>query len=78
MSIKLPVYNLKINPNAAARLREKADAKGIDLADYLRNLIAFGETIDDMTNEDSQIILHKSKIDKDKDITIPVRALKHG
>ena len=75
---ELKVYNLKINPKAAARLREKAEAKGIDLADYLRNLIAFGETLDDMTNEDTQIILHKSKIAQDKDITIPVRALKHG
>ena len=72
------IYNLKINKVAAARLKKKAEEKGLELADYLRNLIAFGETLDDMTNEDTQIVLHKSKFDRDKEITIPVGALKHG
>jgi len=67
---------LKISEEASLRLKRKAKEKGLSLDEYLLNLIAFSETLDDMTSTETRIVLHESRIDPTKDITISVRHLK--
>jgi hypothetical protein len=77
MSNSVEVYNLKITGESKARLEKKAKEKGMTLADYLRKLIAFSETIDEMTDDQSLITI-KDATKGDGNITIPARMLKHG
>lgn len=72
------MYNLKISDDMAERLKKKAEAKNLDLSEYLRNLIAFSETIDDFSSEDSILLMRKSKVDQERDVLIPIKHLKHG
>jgi len=72
------MYNLKISDDMAERLKKKAAVKDLDLSEYLRNLIAFSETIDDFSNDDTILLMRKSKVDQERDILIPIKHLKHG
>jgi hypothetical protein len=72
------MYNLKIGDDMAERLKKKAQAKNLDLAEYLRNLIAFSETLDDYSSEDTILLMRKSKVDQEHDLLIPIKHLKHG
>ena len=72
------MYNLKLSDQAKLRLTPKAQAKGVDLATYLKDLIAFAESIDDLTTDKSRIVIQNSKYSPATEILVPVGMLKHG
>lgn len=70
-------YSLRISKIAATRLKSKAEAKGLTLDNYLKNLMAFAEAIDNLSNDDSILILRTNKNDENIDVIIPLHLLGH-
>lgn len=75
----MSVYNFKIPGPQRQKLEEKAKKRGMTLAKYLSSLLEFADTVDDYTNDESQVIVLKGKDDwKDKTVVIPHKKIKHG